>query len=318
MTIGCGLLRTSRPARRNLLLWFLLPATCSSRLAASPATFVTALPVARDQLLVRFNAQPLFGTSGFTGVQFPVNIAYGFTSRWALFLNTNEGIGSLTQATPAGPVELSSGGPGDLLFFARYTLFHVDKPKSTFRIAPLVGAFIPTGDNALRGQQGLLPQVLQTGSGTVDPYFGVTMGYNNSRWGMAADTTYRSNAATNQGISPGSELRSDAQFELRVIPLHLPEEGNPKVLWLSIESNYVQDFRSDVNGIPAANSGGKSLKQDAVLEWTTLHWQLGVGAQLPIMQDLPGVGRIKERSGAFVFFEYYLAAPQWRHGKGRS
>lgn len=201
--------------------------------------------------------------------------------------------------------------------FARYTLFRIDKPKSTFRIAPLAGAFIPTGNNAIRDEQGLLPQSLQTGSGTVDPYFGVTTGYNNSRWGMAADTTYRRNATTNQGISPGSELRSDAQFELRVIPMHLPEEGNPKVLWLSIEANYVQDPRSEVNGVPAASSGGKSLKQDVILEWTTLHWQLGVGGQVPVMQDLPGVGRIKEHSGAFVFFEYYLTAPQRRHGKGR-
>lgn len=283
---------------------------CASKVAASTATFVTALPVAQDQLLVRFNAQPYFGTSDFTGVQFPVNIGYGFTSRWALFLNTNEGFGSLTEATPSGPAGLSSAGFGDTLFFARYTLFKIDKPKSTFRIAPLAGAFIPTGNNALRGGQGLLPQALQTGSGTVDPYFGVTTAYNNPRWGMAGDTTYRHNATTDQGISLGSELRSDAQFELRVIPLHLPEEGNPKVLWLSIESNYVQDFRSDVNGIPAASSGGKYLKQDAIFEWTALHWQLGLGAQVPVAQDLPGVGRIKERSGAFVFFVYYLAAPQ--------
>jgi hypothetical protein len=291
---------------------------CVSKVAGSAATFVTALPVATDQLLVRFNAQPFFGTSGFTGVQFPVNIGYGLTSRWALFLNANQGFGSLTAASPSGPASLSSAGVGDTLFFARYTLFRIDKPKSTFRIAPLAGAFIPTGNNALRGEQGLLPQALQTGSGTVDPYFGVTTGYNNPRWGMAADTTYRRNATTNQGISPGSELRSDAQFELRVIPLHLPEEGNPKVLWLSIEANYVQDLRSDVNGVPVASSGGKSLKQDVILEWTTLHWQLGVGGQVPVMQDLPGVGRIREHSGAFVFFEYYLAAPQRRHGRGRS
>jgi hypothetical protein len=296
----------------------LLTTMCASKVAGSAATFVTALPVATDQLLVRFNAQPFFGTSRFTGVQFPVNIGYGLTSRWALFLNTNEGFGALTGASSSGPASLSSSGVGDTLFFARYTLFRIDKPKSTFRIAPLAGAFIPTGNNALRGEQGLLPQALQTGSGTVHPYFGITTGYNNPRWGMAADTTYRRNAMTNQGISPGSELRSDAQFELRLIPMHLPEEGNPKVLWLSIEANYVQDLRSDVNGNPAVSSGGKSLKQDVILEWTTLHWQLGVGGQIPVMQDLPGVGRIREHSGAFVFFEYYLAAPQRRHGRSRS
>ena len=310
-------MKTRKALRLNLLLWCLL-SIHPSRLTASPATFVTALPVATDQLLVRFNFQPTFGTSGFTSLQFPVTLAYGFSPKLAFFTTTNEGVGWLIQATPAGPVNVSAGGAGDLLSFARYTLLRIDKPKSTLRIAPLAGAFFPTGDNTLRGQQGLLPGSLQTGSGTVDPYMGVTMGYNNSRWGLAADTTYRYNPMTNKGVSPGSELRTDGQFELRVIPMHLPEEGNPKVLWLSIETNYVQDLRSAVNGVSVASSGGKSLKEDVTLEWTTLHWQLGLGGQLPFMQNLPGVGRIREHSGAFVFFEYYLAAPQWRHRRGRS
>ena len=299
-------------ARTFTLLIGLL--VCGSAALASPATFVTALPVARDQLLVRFNLQPTFATAGFTGIQFPVNMAYGLTSRWALFLNTNQGFGSLTEMTPQGPLHLSSAGPGDLLSFARYTLFKIDKPKSTFRIAPLAGAFFPSGNNALRSTQGLLPKLLQTGSGSYDPYFGVTMGYNNSLWGTAWDTTYRRNPLTNQGVSPGDELRSDVQFEIRIYPLRLPEEGLPKLLVLSIESNYVQDAKDRINSISATDSGGKILKQDAILEWTTLHWQLGVGAQLPLMQDLAGMGRTKQRSGLLVYFEYYLAAP---HHRGR-
>ena len=286
---------------------------------ASPATFVTALPVARDQLLVRFNAQPTFSTMGSYGVQFPVNIGYGLTSRWALFLNTNQGFGATSSVTPMGPpLELNSAGPGDLVSYARFTLFKIDKPKSTFRIAPLAGAFVPTGDNSLQGPHGLLPKALQTGSGTLDPYFGVTMGYNTIRWGMALDSTYRKNAATDHGISPGDQYRADAQFEYKLLPWRMPEEGLPKLLVLSLESNYVHDWRDRVNGVLSANSGGDTLKQDAILEVSTLHWQVGVGAQLPVMQGLDGVGRTKQRSGFFLFFEYYLAAPNWRRGRGRS
>src|SRR5579859_945716 len=87
-----------------------LLALTASTAIASPATFVTALPVARDQLLVRFNFQPTFATQNFTGVQLPVNIGYGLTSRWALFLNLNQGFGSLTQTTPQGRSDLSSSG----------------------------------------------------------------------------------------------------------------------------------------------------------------------------------------------------------------
>ena len=285
---------------------------------ASPATFVTALPVARDQLLVRFNAQPVFSTMGSYGVQFPVNIGYGLTSRWALFLNTNQGFGATSSVTPLGPLALSSAGPGDLVSYGRFTLFKIDKPKSTLRIAPLAGAFIPTGDNSLQGPHGLLPKILQTGSGTLDPYFGVTMGYNTVTWGMALDSTYRENPATDRGISPGDQYRADAQFEYKLLPWRMPEEGLPKLLVLSLESNYAHDRRDRVNGALSTNSGGDTLKQDAILEISTLHWQVGVGAQVPVMQDLAGTNRIRQRSGFFLFFEYYLAAPNWRHGRGKS
>ncbi len=258
---------------------------CFSLAWASPATFVTALPVARDQLLLRFNAQPTFSTRAFSGVQFPVNIGYGLTSRWALFLNINQGFGSLNSTTPVSPNRLSSGGPGDLLSYARFTLFKIDKPRSTLRVAPLAGAFIPTGDNSLRGSQDLLPKALQTGSGTLDPYFGITMGYNTVRWGMALDSTYRLNPTADRGISPGSQYRADAQVEYKVLPIHMPEEGLPKLLVLSIESNYIHDEKDRVNGMLSANSGGNTLKQDAILEVSTLHWQVGMGAQVPIMQE---------------------------------
>ena len=240
--------------------WFLCVGASTTVAMASPATFVTALPVAKDQLLVRLNAQPTFSTQGFYGVQFPVNMGYGLTSRWALFLNVNQGFGSMTGVTPLGPSNLSSAGPGDMVSYARYTLFKIDKPKSTFRIAPLAGAFIPTGENSLHGPQGLLPKALQTGSGTLDPYFGVTMGYNNVRWGMALDSTYRTNPVTRYGISPGDQYRGDAQFEYKLYPFHMPEEGLPKLLLLSVESNYVHDGKDHLNGVVPANSGGRSSK----------------------------------------------------------
>jgi hypothetical protein len=296
---------------------FLSIAFLPARIAmASPATFVTALPVAGDQLLIRFNMQPMFSTGGFFGMQFPVNIGYGLTSRWTLFVNVNQGFGSLTQDTAAGPRRLGAAGFGDTVAYARYTLLAIDKPKSTFRIAPLAGAFVPTGSNSLSGSGGLLPGSLQTGSGTLDPYFGVAMGYNTVHWGMAMDSTYREDPAAALGISPGSEYRADAQVEFALYPIHLPEEGLPKVLVLSIESNYVHDARDRVNGALSPGSGGDMLKQDAVLELAALHYQVGAGAQIPVMQNLNGPAGVKERMGFFVFFEYYLAAPG-HHGRMR-
>ncbi len=263
-------------------------------------------------MIVRFNSQPTFSTRAFHGVQFPVNIGYGLTSKWALFVNVNQGFGSLTSTSPRGPVRLSSAGAGDLLAYARVTLFKIDKPNSTFRVASLLGAYVPTGDNSLLGPKGLLPRALQTGSGTLDPYVGVTMGFSKVRWGMAMDSTYRDNLVTHTGISPANQFRSDAQFEYKVLPVRMPDEGLPKLLILSFESNYVHDGKDRVNGLLSVNSGGNILRQDLVLEVSSLRWQVGVGGQVPLMQNLAGSGRMKQRSGYFLFFEYYLAAPTWR------
>jgi hypothetical protein len=176
---------------------------------------------------------------------------------------------------------------------------------------------MPAGSNSLQGPQGLLPGSLQTGSGTVDPYYGVTMGYNTSHWGMALDTTNRNNPVAAQGISPGGQFRADAQFQLEFYPPKgLPDEGLPAGVDLSFESNYVQDGKGRSNGVASESTGGKLLKQDLFLELFTLHWQVGAGVQVPILRDLNGSGQIKQRIGFSVFFEYYLAAPNWRHKGG--
>jgi len=279
---------------------------------ATQATFVTALPVATDQLLVRFNFQPSFAGSGFYGLQFPVSVTYGLNSRWALFLSTNQGFASVSTNTSHGAFRQNSGGAGDLGIYPRYTLFRIDKPKSTFRIAALAGAFLPSGSNSLIGQQGLLPKSLQTGAGTVDPYAGATVSYAAVRWAAAVDSTYRLNPLSTTGISPASQFRSDAQIEYTFLPVHEPEEGLPRLWIVSFEWNYQHDAKDHVNGMVAADSGGSVLRQDVLLEHSTLHWQIGFGAQYALLQDLPGTERAKQRGGLLLYFEYYLAAPRWR------
>jgi len=81
---------------------------------ASPVTFVTALPVAQDQVLVRFNFQMNLQSQQFTGFQFPVNIGYGLTSKWAIFANVNQGFSSLQANGLQSPANLSTGGTGDI------------------------------------------------------------------------------------------------------------------------------------------------------------------------------------------------------------
>jgi hypothetical protein len=134
--------------------------------------------VAQDQIIVRFNFQPSFSTRQQRSFQFPESIGYGYTAKLGLFVNLNQGFVSADSATPSGTMRPLNGGFGDIGFYARYTLYKVDKPNSTFRVTPLAGAFLPTGSNSFLFQGKLQGKSLQTGSGTVDPYVGVAAGLN--------------------------------------------------------------------------------------------------------------------------------------------
>lgn len=279
----------------------------SQSLFASPATFVTALPVAKNQILARFNWDPTFSTEDLSSYQFPFDLAYGITGRWTVFTTFSLSHSSMNVSHISPADHLTSGGWDDTLAFVRYTLFSVDKPASTFRIAPLVGLFLPTGDNGLHNSSGLFPQSLQTGSGSVDPYGGVAVGWNGMKYGLAGDSTFRHNPVTPAGSSPGDEFRADAEEEARLYPIHSPQEGLPSEIWLSLEQNFKQDSRSSLNGLASAGTGGKSFFQDAVLEYATLHYELGAGIQFPVFQNLNGAPDLREKRQLLFFSEYYFS-----------
>jgi hypothetical protein len=289
----------------RLAFLFAMPVTAFG----SAVTFVTSLPVARDQIVVRFNLQPSFSTRQLNGYQFPISVAYGLTSKLGLFANLSQGFASIDAATTSGTARLLNSGSGDTGFYARYTLFKIDKPDSSFRITPLAGVFLPTGGNTFTFQGKLQSKSLQFGSGTVDPYVGIATGFSAKRWTTNFDATYRLNPLTSNNFSAGSELRLDGQAELKIWPITMPGEGLPHLVNLSLESNYYLNRKDHLNGVLSANSGGQIFRESALLQLSSLRWQVGGGIQIPLMQDLNGTGRVTQKVGYLVFFEYYLAAP---------
>ncbi len=281
--------------------------------AASAVTFATSLPVGQDQVIIRFNMQPMFSTHQLNNFQFPVSVGYGLTSRFALFAGLSQGFASLDS----GPYRPLNGGAGDTNLYARYTLYKIDKPGVTFRIAPLAGAFLPTGNNSFTFQGKLQSKSLQTGSGTFDPYAGVAVGLQYHRISGNADVTYRYNPVASTNFSLGSELRVDSHFEYKFWPFKMPAEGLPRSANISLESNYYRDSRDHLNGVVSPNSGGRIFRESASLQLSSLRWQVGGGVILPLMQDLNGTGRTTQKLGYMMFFEYYLARPIWRKSTRR-
>ncbi len=281
--------------------------------AASAVTFATSLPVGQDQVIIRFNMQPSFSTHQLNNFQFPVSVGYGVTAKLGLFAGFSQGFTSLNS----GADRPLNGGTGDTNLYARYTLYKIDKPGVTFRIAPLAGAFLPTGDNRFTFQGKLQSKSLQTGSGTFDPYVGVALGLQYHRVSANADATYRYNPLSASNFSLGSEMRFDGHFEYKFWPFHMPAEGLPHVANISVESNYFRDSRDHFNGIVSPNSGGRIFRESATLQLSSLRWQVGGGVVLPLMQDLNGTGRTTQKIGYMMFFEYYLAMPVWRKSARR-
>jgi hypothetical protein len=288
----------------------------SSPARAGPVTFVTALPGAQNELIARFQVSYTNGSGGsaegnpeLTKFSFPTVLGYGPISSLAVFLTVPAGANRLSKQTRQGPVTRSSSGFGDTLLFARYTLFHFDRLGRTFRLAPLVGFYFPTGSYTKSDHLGRLPDTLQTGSGSVGPYFGSALTWLNFDYEFDWDLTYRYNPAASSGFKLGDELRSDASFEFRVLPWLLPDTGVPDFLLGILETNLIRDAVNRESGRAALNSGGVTWYIDPGFYFSTPPWQAAAVVQLPVVEALNGSGRVTQSFRIFAFYQHSFGLP---------
>lgn len=156
-----------------------------SEVRAAPQTFNTALPVAkgnfvfREQFLyIKASDDPSSTDRDLEALGGISVLGYGVTSDLALFGVLPYLDKQLDLTTPGGQrITRNTNGIGDFRLFARYTAFQKDFLGRTFRIAPFVGLKLPTGDDGDRDSFGRLPQPLQLGSGSWDPFGGVIATY---------------------------------------------------------------------------------------------------------------------------------------------
>lgn len=287
---------------------------------AAPITFVTALPVAEDQEVTRFqNVSDIFTRDPTAlnrdeaNVQFPSVFAYGPTSTLALFGTVNQGVNFMNETIAGGRQYRETSGFGDTLFFARYTLIHIDEPAETWRLAPLVGLYLPTGYYDKADHLGVLPDTLQNGSGSVDPYLGVAGTWKDLLQEVDFDATYRHDFAASPGFQFGDQARFDASWQFRILPWLMPEKGVPNYLMGVVETNVEWYGRNREAGVINNSTGGLIWFIDPGIYYGTAFWQFGAVVRIPIVQNLYGFGRLKETIGIWSFFEYYLTMPALPH-----
>lgn len=282
-------MKNSLLAVTAILVWGSGPAQ------AGPITFLTALPVATSQVVVRGQYFLIRASDDATPAErdltvnaVPVAIAVGATPRLALFGIVPIVDKSIELTTPIGRIRRDTTGLGDVVTFARYTVYAVDTEESTFRIAPFGGIKMPTGDSNESDALGVVPRPLQPGSGSWDGLGGLAVTYQTKQWELDADTGIRKNTETDV-FRFGDEFFADLSFQYRVWPRQLGA-GVPAFLFAVVETNVISQGRNERAGTSDADSGGTRWDVDLGLQYVTTSVIVEGIVQIPTVDTPNGAG----------------------------
>ena len=288
----------------------LAPILGARRVWAQDVTFTTAIPVAQGEAVTRLQLGDSYSTGSsqrkLAGLDFPTVFAYGWRSKFTLFVTVPMSAYFLSQNTPGGNVARTSSGFDDTLVFLRYTLVHFDWLTKTFRLAPFAGFYLPTGSDEKSDSFGRLTGKMQTGSGAVDPYLGTALTTFDLDYEFHWDLTYRVNSLADNSTRPGDVVETDAAFQYRILPWHIPDLGLPNFFDLDLETNLIWSQRGYLDGRSAGNSGGVLWFLDPGLIFVTPSLQTGAVVQLPAVQDLYGSGRLNTQYRVFGYLQQYF------------
>jgi hypothetical protein len=262
--------------------------------SAAPQTFNTALPVAKGELVFREQFLDRKASDDPSPADRKLQVlggisvlGCGVTGDLAVFGALPVLDKQLDLKAPGGEkITRDTTGIGDVRLFARYTIFRDDAPGRTFRIAPFAGIEAPTGDDDERDGLGRLPQPLQLGSGSWDPFFGAVATYQTLDYELDAQLAYQVNTEAND-FELGDELRFDTSLQYRLLPRELGS-GVPGFLYGVLETNLIHREKDRIDGARDPNSGGTQLFLSPGLQYVTKQWVLEAIAQIPVVQDLNG------------------------------
>jgi len=278
---------------KRLALAGLLGAALAEQASAAPITFNTALPVAQGEFVFRqlfthgrASRDPTglgrsLGAFSSTSV-----LVYGITGDLTLFGAVPFRGGRLRLNAGGGRTTRRASGLGDIRLFGRYTIYKINRPGRSFRIAPFAGVEMPSGAHGKRDGLGRLPAGLQLGSGSWDPFFGVVATYQSLDFQIDTQASYQRNTPAG-GFKLGDVLRLDASLQVRLWPRKL-KSGVPGFLYGIIEANLVHQRRNRLAGAGDANSGGTTAFLVPGLQYVTRRWIIEAAVRLPVRQKLNG------------------------------
>lgn len=196
-----------------------------------------------------------------------------------------------------------AAGLGDIRLFGKYTAVRRNWTARALRLSPFAGVELPTGASDENDRFGRLPASVQLGSGSFDPFGGITATYQTLDYQIDAQLSYQANTEANN-FEFGDVARADISGQLRLLPREITG-GVPGFLYGVLELNLIHGGKNRDNGAVLGNSGGVTLFVTPGLQYVTRRWVLEAAVQLPVMQNLNGTALEKShvvRAGIRVNF----------------
>jgi hypothetical protein len=193
---------------------------------------------------------------------------------------------------PAGPDRFQADGIGDITPIVKWRFQRWDGPGWSLNWAAIAGIELPTGRDDRKDHGVLLPEDLQPGSASWDPFLGTAATYEPGRWRFNAFLLYQINGSGdeyNRGDEFFAEIAVGNRFWLEPYP-------GPFMRF-----DAMIRYRHEARGSDR-DSGGDVVTLGANLAFRpqpSLDFQLAV--ELPILQNLNGVQVEEGWSTVFSF-----------------
>jgi hypothetical protein len=209
---------------------------------------------------------------------------------------------TLTLDDPSGPDRYSADGLGDAVLAAKWRVQRWDAPGVGTNLSVLAGAELPTGSDDERDHGVLLPRDLQPGSGSWDPFGGLSLTHEPGRWRFNAFAVYQRNGEGSRDAKNGdrfaAEIAAGNRFWLHPYP--------GPFMRADLMLRYRWEDRDRVGGHDDPDSGGEQVS--VAVNWAfrprpILDLQLSV--EVPVWQSLEGA-QLKDEVTVFLIFGYRI------------
>jgi Putative MetA-pathway of phenol degradation len=245
-------------------------------------------------------------------------VGYSFSSRiFGAVMGTwvRNSMGMEMMAMPAGgsmsmgktttsTSTMGSDGFGDTMLAAKYLIYTDDSEIPTNDLSLYFGLSIPTGSIKQGNHAGPYPYMMQLGSGTVDPSWGLVYQSSASRFWWGADAIFTPRFYNNdEGYRLGDRFRYDL-YLMYLLGHHLVTEAQLAGYWqdrihgvmkaeASGEAGHVTvgdpSSAYKMPGWDPANYGGHALWIATGVQWQPLdRWMLELQVGTPLYQYLNG------------------------------